>query len=100
MTHLAPRLALAVAIVLTLSTPRAQDTAPPSAAQPPVTAPSGATPIRPARLQGSVKLERNRPVVGAAVTVVPEASDGEVIVTTTDSRGTFRVDDVPDGAYT
>jgi hypothetical protein len=34
------------------------------------------------------------------VTVIPEGPGGEVLVTTTDSRGTFRVDDVPDGLYT
>jgi len=83
---------VAFLLVLAVLPTRAQEPAAPPAAAP--------APLRPARLQGSVKLERNRPVVGAAVTVIPEAGDGPLIVTTTDSRGTFRVDDVPDGAYT
>ena len=50
-------------------------------------------------LQGSALVGRNRPVVGAGVTILAEADPSLVALTSTDARGTFRVDGLPDGTY-
>lgn len=68
--------------------------APPSrAAEPPA-------PARPSRLQGTAIFERNRPVTGATIVIFPEYPSGEIVISTTDAKGNFRIDNVPDGAYT
>jgi len=51
------------------------------------------------RLQGSAFLGRNRQVVGATVLVTPADKRSRLFVTSSDSKGRFRVDDLPDGDY-
>lgn len=64
--------------------------APPEA--PPAAAPAGL-------IQGTVILKRHSPVIGAAVLVRREDSAGRIDVTSTDSKGAFKVDSIPDGSY-
>jgi hypothetical protein len=51
------------------------------------------------RLQGLVYLNRNRMVVGATVLVRPQDDSSHVFVTSSDEKGRFRVEDLPDGTY-
>jgi len=51
------------------------------------------------RLQGSASLGRNRQVVGATVLVTRTDERSRLFVTASDSKGRFRVDDLPDGDY-
>lgn len=51
------------------------------------------------RIQGSALLERNRPVAGATVVVGSEGNGRRYVFTSTDSRGAFRVDGLPEGTY-
>lgn len=55
---------------------------------------------RTSRIQGSALFERNRPVAGATVVVENETGPKRFFVTSTDSKGAFRVDDLPEGSYT
>jgi hypothetical protein len=66
------------------------------AAPAPAAAPGGA---KLSRLQGKASLGRNRAVVGATVLVRPLGGDARLFVTASDSRGGFRIDDLPDGDY-
>ncbi len=56
-------------------------------------------PPRVALLQGTAILARNRPVAGATVLVRATSRVGDLYLTSTDAKGAFRLDDVPDGAY-
>jgi carboxypeptidase family protein len=51
------------------------------------------------RLQGKVYLGRNRNVTGAVVRVQKDGDAGRVWLTSTDDKGVFRVDALPDGSY-
>ena len=51
------------------------------------------------RLQGQASLSRNRYVVGATVLVRPADESSRIFVTATDSKGRFRIDQLPDGTY-
>jgi hypothetical protein len=51
------------------------------------------------RLQGKASLGRNRQVVGATVLVQRQDEASRLFVTVSDSRGSFRIDDLPDGDY-
>jgi hypothetical protein len=78
-----------------LSVPRAQEAdspaVDPNAVQPPIKQGS--------RLQGRTYLDRNREVVGATVLVQPQDDTSRTFVTSSDEKGRFRVDDLPDGTY-
>lgn len=54
---------------------------------------------RVSRLQGAAKLGRNRHVVGATVLIRRSDEASRFFVTTSDSKGRFRVDGLPDGEY-
>jgi hypothetical protein len=51
------------------------------------------------RLQGSVNLGRNAPVIGATALVLPQERPTELYLTSSDGKGGFRVDGLPDGLY-
>jgi hypothetical protein len=51
------------------------------------------------RLQGRVHLSRTRMVVGATVLVQNQDATSRIFVTSSDERGKFCVDDLPDGKY-
>ncbi len=55
--------------------------------------------VRLSRLQGRASLGRNRYVVGATVLVRPADESSRIFVTATDSKGRFRIDQLPDGTY-
>ncbi len=54
---------------------------------------------RATRLQGMAYLDRRRRVVGASVLVVPEGKPDRAYLTSTDGKGQFRLDAIPDGEY-
>jgi hypothetical protein len=58
-----------------------------------------ATAIPTSRIQGSAIFERNRPIAGATVVVRSESGDGRFVLTSTDARGKFQVDGLPEGSY-
>ncbi len=51
------------------------------------------------RLQGRVHFSRTRMVVGATVLVQNQDDLSRIFVTSSDEKGKFRVDDLPDGKY-
>lgn len=51
------------------------------------------------RLQGRVHLSRTRMVVGATVLVQQQDDASRIFVTSSDEKGRFRVEDLPDGKY-
>ena len=51
------------------------------------------------RLQGTTYLGRNRQVVGATVLVCKQEDRSKLFVTSSDAKGRFHVDNLPDGAY-
>ena len=51
------------------------------------------------RLQGRVHLSRTRMVVGATVLVQQQDDSSRIFVTSSDEKGRFRVEDLPDGKY-
>jgi hypothetical protein len=51
------------------------------------------------RLQGSVRLGRNAPVIGATALIQPQERPTELYLTSSDGNGGFRVDGLPDGLY-
>jgi len=51
------------------------------------------------RLQGRTYLDRNREVIGATVQVRPQDDGSRLFVTSSDEKGRFRIDDLPDGSY-
>ncbi len=50
-------------------------------------------------IQGAASLERRKPVAGATVLVAREGDAGDLWVTSTDEKGTFRLGGLPDGSY-
>ena len=77
---------------------------PPALAQTADEEPAAAAETKPAaarlsRLQGRASLGRNRHVVGATVLVRPADEASRIFVTATDSKGRFRIDQLPDGTY-
>lgn len=62
-------------------------------------APTAAAQEKLSRLQGSVYLGRNAPVIGATALVRPQERPQELYMTSSDGRGGFRVDGLPDGLY-
>jgi hypothetical protein len=90
-----PRKSWVAGVVLASS--MASAAAPPDAPPPPPT-------LQPAEatsglVQGTVILKRHVPVVGAAVVIRAEGPGDAIDVTSTDSKGAFRVEGVPDGSY-
>lgn len=51
------------------------------------------------RVQGSAMLGRNRPVAGATVLVATESGTPAYYLTSTDAKGSFHVDGLPEGTY-
>jgi len=51
------------------------------------------------RLQGTAKVDRRTPVVGAVVEVRPEDDPAQIFLTSTNEDGELRIDGLPDGTY-
>ncbi|MCP3982510.1 MAG: carboxypeptidase regulatory-like domain-containing protein [bacterium] len=58
-----------------------------------------ATPQKTSRLQGTAKVDRRTPVIGASVVVAHATEDGRLHLTTTGERGVFEIDGLVDGDY-
>ena len=52
------------------------------------------------RLQGTARIDRNRPVLGATVIVRAESGARDLYVTSTDGKGAFHFDGLPEASYT
>jgi hypothetical protein len=61
--------------------------------------PAAAPVQRTSRLGGRAYLQRRTPVVGATVLVHRQDRPDELFLTSTDDRGIFRIDGLPDGSY-
>ncbi len=83
-------IAAALSLLLAMSpASRAADEAPPPPAR------EGGT----SRLEGTARIGRRTPAVGATVSVRPEGGATPIRLTTTDEKGRFRFDGLSDGAY-
>ena len=101
MIRLAP---LAWCLAALTALPATAQDAPPSP-QPPAPVPPAAAAAtdqaapRLSRIQGTVVLSRRNPVVGATVLLTALDPPRRVWVTSTDDRGEFRMDALPEGSY-
>lgn len=77
----------------------AQETPQSGPAAPPPPESAAASPARTTSLQGTAILGRSRPVAGATVLAAARSGPARIFVTSTDGRGTFLLDNVPEGAY-
>jgi hypothetical protein len=54
---------------------------------------------KPVRLEGTVISERDHPLIGTSVLAQPAAEPSTFHLTSTDRKGNFRIDNVPEGRY-
>lgn len=89
MLSIARRSALLALVVLAV---------PPAAAEVPAAAEAADLPAR-SRVEGTASLDRRDRIIGATVTATPGTATGPLSMTSTDERGYFRIEGLPDGAY-
>lgn len=81
--------------------PARPDEAAPAAPSQPAPSQPGASSsaARATRLQGTAQVDRNHPVAGATVVARAESGASTLYLTSTDAKGLFRLDGLPEGTY-